>query len=284
MEPAKIGSFSPSHPPTGRFAPSPSGRMHLGNALCALLAWLFARSQGGSIVLRTEDLDPQRCRPEYALQIEEDFRWLGLDWELHTAEAPHFADGRFLYSGRCYRLKTQEREALLKTRRPSLRIHVPDGDISFQDGLLGPYTENLAKECGDFILRRSDGVFAYQMAVSCDDGAMGVTQVVRGRDLLSSTPRQIFLLRLLGYPEPQYYHIPLLLSPDGIRLSKRDKALDLGRLRERYSPEKLVGLLAFLSGLISRSEPLTPQELLSVFNPETIKREDIRLPASLYQE
>lgn len=327
MEPAKIGSFSPSHPPKGRFAPSPSGRMHLGNALCALLAWLFARSQGGSIVLRTEDLDPQRCRPEYALQIEEDFRWLGLDWdeggsrggkptsyfqsrrslfyedcleilrqkadiypcfctraELHTAEAPHFADGRFLYSGRCYRLKTQEREALLKTRRPSLRIHVPDGDISFQDGLLGSYTENLAKECGDFILRRSDGVFAYQMAVSCDDGAMGVTQVVRGRDLLSSTPRQIFLLRLLGYPEPQYYHIPLLLSPDGIRLSKRDKALDLGRLRERYSPEKLVGLLAFLSGLISRSEPLTPRELLSVFNPETIKREDIRLPASLYQE
>ncbi len=327
MEPATKESLFSSQPPKGRFAPSPSGRMHLGNALCALLAWLFARSQGGSIVLRMEDLDPQRCRPEYALQIEEDFRWLGLDWdeggsrdgqptsyfqsqrslfyencleilrqkadiypcfctraELHTAEAPHFADGRFLYSGRCYRLKAQEREALLKTRRPSLRIHVPHEDVSFQDGLLGPYTENLAKECGDFILRRSDGVFAYQMAVSCDDGAMGMTQVVRGRDLLSSTPRQIFLLRLLGYPEPEYYHIPLLLSPDGIRLSKRDKALDLGRLRERYSPKKLVGLLAFLSGLIPRSEPLTPRELLSVFNPENIKREDIRLPASLYKE
>ena len=172
-------STYPVCPPKGRFAPSPSGRMHLGNALCALLAWLFARSQGGSIVLRTEDLDPQRCRLEYALQMEEDFRWLGLDWdeggslggeateyfqsrrsafyencleilrqkveiypcfctraELHAAQAPHFSDGRFLYSGRCYHLTEEQREVLAKSRRPALRIHVPKEIISFQDGLL----------------------------------------------------------------------------------------------------------------------------------------------------
>lgn len=320
-------STYPVCPPKGRFAPSPSGRMHLGNALCALLAWLFARSQGGSIVLRTEDLDPQRCRLEYALQMEEDFRWLGLDWdeggslsgeateyfqsrrsafyencleilrqkveiypcfctraELHAAQAPHFSDGRFLYSGRCYHLTEEQREVLAKSRRPALRIHVPKEIISFQDGLLGPCLEDVSTECGDFILRRSDGVFAYQLACACDDGAMGVTQVVRGRDLLSSTPQQIYLLRLLGYPEPRYYHIPLLLSPDGIRLSKRDKALDLGELRRRYSPQELIGLLAFLCGLLPQPEPASPQELLSVFDPANIKREDIRLPVSLYSE
>lgn len=319
-------SVSPALPPKGRFAPSPSGRMHLGNALCALLAWLFARSQGGTIVLRTEDLDPQRCRMEYALQIEEDFRWLGLDWdeggsqagkatayfqsrragfyesclallrekaeiypcfctraELHAAQAPHASDGRFLYSGRCYRLSGEERKALLKARNPALRIHVPEEKVFFQDGLLGLCGEDLAAECGDFILRRSDGVFAYQLACACDDGAMGVTQVVRGRDLLSSTPQQIYLLRLLGYPPPRYYHIPLLLSPDGIRLSKRDKALDLGELRRGYSPRELIGLLAFLCGLLPQPEPASPQELLSVFDPANIKREDIRLPASLYE-
>ena len=112
----------------------------------------------------------------------------------------------------------EQREVLAKSRRPALRIHVPKEIISFQDGLLGPCLEDVSTECGDFILRRSDGVFAYQLACACDDGAMGVTQVVRGRDLLSSTPQQIYLLRLLGYPEPRYYHIPLLLSPDGIRL------------------------------------------------------------------
>ena len=312
-------------PPKGRLAPSPSGRMHLGNVFCALLAWLFARSEQGSLLLRMEDLDPQRCRLEYALQLEDDLKWLGLTWdeggsisgnpssyyqsarsglyeealralsqkapvypcfctraELHAAQAPHFADGRFLYSGRCFSLSERERESLLKTRKPALRLHVPPEEIAFTDGLLGPYRENLALECGDFILRRSDGVFAYQLAAAFDDGAMGVTQVVRGRDLLSSTPRQLYLLRLWGYPSPQYIHIPLLLSPEGVRLSKRDRALDLGVLRRSHSPEKLIGLLAQLCGLLPKAEPITPKELLSEFNPQNIKREDIRLPSSLY--
>lgn len=319
--------YTSSYPVKGRFAPSPSGRMHLGNIFCCLLAWLFARSQKGRLLLRVEDLDPQRCRLEYALQMEEDLRWLGLDWdeggsqngkpteyfqsnrsafyekalevlrskgtvypcfctraELHAAEAPHFSDGRFLYSGRCLSLSEEQRETLSKQRTPSLRIHVPEETVSFKDGLMGFYKEELQKDCGDFILRRSDGVFAYQLAAACDDGAMDMTQVVRGRDLLSSTPRQIFLLRLLGYPAPQYIHIPLLLSPKGERLSKRDKALDIGKLRRRYSPQELIGHTAFLAGLLPKPEALSPRELLSVFDPSKISKKDIILPPSLYTE
>lgn len=324
---ACLASKKISRPPKGRFAPSPSGRMHLGNVFCALIAWLSARSAQGEILLRMEDLDPQRCRLEYALQLEEDLRWLGLDWdeggsfqkaptaffqsrrsafyeealrkleaqglvypcfctraELHAAEAPHLADGTRFYSGRCFRRTPEERARLSRIRRPSLRIHVPEETISFTDSLQGMICENLARDCGDFILRRSDGVHAYQLAVVCDDGSMGVTQVVRGRDLLSSTPRQIFLARLLGFPEPDYTHIPLLLSPDGVRLSKRDKPLDLGVLRQRYTAEELIGLLAFLCGLLPKKEALSARELLGEFSLSRLCREDIRLPPSLYTE
>lgn len=309
----------------GRFAPSPTGRMHLGNAFCALLAWLSARSQGGSLLLRMEDLDPQRSRESYARVLMEDLRWLGLDWdegagvsgereelywqsrrkeeyekalamlkqqellypcfctraELHAAEAPHASDGQVIYSGRCRGLTPQERQTKEKYRRPAIRIAVPEEVISFTDGSRGVYAENLARDCGDFILRRSDGVFAYQLAVTWDDGVMGVSQVVRGSDLLSSTPRQIWLQRLWGFPQPQYYHVPLLLAPDGRRLSKRDGDLDLGALRSRIGPEELIGKLAFWAGILPREEAVTPRELTSLFGWEKVRKQDILLDGSM---
>ena len=310
----------------GRFAPSPSGRMHLGNVFCALLAWLAARSEGGSVLLRQEDLDPERCPRRYADLLEADLSWLGLDWdeggsrggphgpyyqsertplyeeacrrleglgllypcfcsraELHAAEAPHLSDGRVLYSGRCRRLTQEERRSLAARRRPAVRLMVPDEEISLVDLACGPYRENLARECGDFLVRRSDGVFAYQLAVVVDDALMGVTQVVRGRDLLDSTPRQLYLYRLLGYEPPAFGHIPLLLDPAGSRLSKRDAALDLGALRERFSPQELLGVLACAGGLLDRPQPVAARELIPLFAWEKLPRGDVRLPAFLWE-
>ena len=294
----------------GRFAPSPSGRMHLGNVFSALMAWLSVRSAGGTMVLRIEDLDPDRCRPEYAEQLKDDLRWLRLDWdteqtpqsrrteayrerferlremglvypcycsrgELHAASAPHASDGNVIYAGTCRDLTEEERAA--KTRRPAWRLIVPDEEIAFHDGLQGEYRENLARECGDFIIRRSDGVYAYQLAVVTDDAEAGVTQIVRGRDLLSSTPRQIYLQRLLGLPTPEYYHVPLLVAPDGRRLSKREHDLDMGALRERCTPEALLGCLAQLSGLRPTAEPVTAGELAAVFSWNFAAKENITI-------
>ena len=254
---------------TGRFAPSPTGRMHLGNIFTALLAWLSVRSQGGRMLLRIEDLDPQRSRAAYAEQLRRDLGWLGLDWdgemppqstrspvyaahfakleeqgliypcycsrsELHDASAPHASDGTVLYSGACRDLTPEQRAA--KTRRPAWRVRVPDIAVSFRDGVCGPQTERLAETCGDFIVRRSDGVYAYQLAVVCDDALGSVTEVVRGSDLLGSTARQLWLFSVFGYPAPQYYHVPLLVAPDGRRLSKRERDLDIEALRTRCTP------------------------------------------------
>ena len=311
----------PGRETVGRFAPSPSGRMHLGNVFCALGAWLAARADGGRIILRQEDLDPQRCRPEYARQLEEDLRWLGLDWdeggfdgdgphgpyrqsargriyqecfdalrakglcypcfcsrgELHAAGAPHRSDGVPVYDGRCRELTVeQRREILSRGRWPAWRLRTPREEIGFADGIQGWYQENLEKDCGDFILRRSDGVWAYQLAVTADDGLMGVTQVVRGRDLLDSTPRQLYLLRLLGLPRPEYFHLPLLLAPGGRRLSKRDGDLDMGALRARFArPQVLVGRLGWMMGLLERPEPAQARELVGEFRWSRIPREDI---------
>ena len=283
---------------TGRFAPSPSGRMHLGNAFSALLAWLSIRSQGGRMLLRMEDLDPDRCRPEYLRQLREDLVWLGLDWDaespaqstrtrayaryfaelesrdlvypcycsrdqLHAASAPHARDGRVLYAGTCRNLTAAQRAA--KTKPPAWRIRVPDKTYGFTDGLFGERRENLAAECGDFIIRRADGVYAYQLAVVCDDGESGVTEVVRGCDLLDSTPRQLYLLEQLGFPPPRYIHVPLLTDTDGRRLSKRDRDLDLGALRQHKRPEEILGLLAHAAGLLERPEPVRARELVKDF-------------------
>lgn len=293
---------------TGRFAPSPSGRMHLGNIFSALLAWLSVRSCGGRMLLRIEDLDPDRCRAAYADQLRRDLEWLGLDWdeeqtaqslrteayaaqlarlcelglvypcyctrnELHAASAPHAADGTVRYAGTCRNLSPEARAA--KTRAPAWRLIVPDERIAFTDGVQGYYAQTLARECGDFIIRRSDGVFAYQLAVVTDDAAGGVSQIVRGCDLLSSTPRQIYLQRLLGFDTPAYYHVPLLLAHDGRRLSKRERDLDLQALRLRCTPEELVGGLAYLAGLLPRPEEVRAGELAADFSWSRVKRENI---------
>ena len=301
-------------PVVGRFAPSPSGRMHLGNLFSALLAWLSVRAAGGTMLLRIEDLDPDRCRPEYAEQLMDDLRWLGLDWDGEpawqskrtflyrdafdalsargltypcfctraqrlAASAPHRDNGEPVYDGRCGRLSPAERAARLETRSPAWRVRVPDRDISFTDMCRGLYTENLLRDCGDFILRRSDGVYAYQLAVVVDDGEMGVTQVVRGSDLLDSTPRQLWLQDQLGLPHPEYGHVPLLLSPSGKRLAKRDRDQELGALQERYTARELVGRLAHLAGLLPEPAPAAPQELIPLFSWDKLPKGDQTAPA-----
>ena len=294
---------------TGRFAPSPSGRMHMGNLWSCLLAWLSARSAGGGMVLRLVDLDPDRCRQEYCVQVMRDLEWLGLDWdgepvyqskrteqyrqafqsleqqgviypcfctraERLAASAPHRSDGTAVYDGRCRHLTAAEREETMKTRRPAWRVRTPEREIAFTDRLQGGYAENLARDCGDFILRRSDGVYAYQLAVVVDDADMGVTQVVRGSDLLSSTPRQLWLQERLGLPHPTYGHLPLLLAPDGRRLAKRDRDLELGWLQARFTAPELVGRLALAARLIDRPQAITPRELIPLFSWERLPRGD----------
>lgn len=297
---------------TGRLAPSPSGEMHLGNAFAALLAWLGARSEGGRVVLRLEDLDLPRCPAKYAYGVMEDFAWLGLDWdndsvwqsqrsgfydqcltalaaqglvypcycsrkELHAvteASAPHGATP--VYPGWCRDLtETRRRELEDQGRRPALRARVPDQTYALQDGLQGPYEAQLSHDVGDFILRRSDGLYAYQLAVVADDGDMGVTQVVRGRDLLPSTPQQLWLQDALGLPHPTYYHVPLLLAADGRRLSKREGDLSLKALSRDCSAPQLVGQLACWAGLLTEPRPITPQGLLPLFSWDKVRREDV---------
>ena len=194
-----------------------------------------------------------------------------------AASAPHRSDGQTIYDGRCSRLTEAEREALSQTRRPAWRVKVGQESITFCDFLYGEYKEDLKTDCGDFILRRSDGVYAYQLAVVVDDAAMGVTQVVRGSDLLSSTPRQIYLQRLLGLPEPEYGHVPLLLAADGRRLAKRDRDQELGELQSRYTAPELLGRLAHLAGLIPEPAPITAQQLVPLFSWEKLTREDLKV-------
>ncbi len=314
-----------TQPVCGRFAPSPSGRMHAGNVFCALLAWLSARSQGGRMVLRIEDLDPERCTRAYAARLEDDLRWLGLDWdegglaaggeylqsactshydaafrtleargllypcfctraELHAASAPHLSDGRVLYAGTCRGLTADEIAARAAVRPPAMRLRVPEEEVCFVDGVYGTVCENLARETGDFLLRRADGVYAYQLAVVVDDGRMGVTEVVRGSDLLSSTARQLYLYRVLGLTPPRFTHIPLLCAPDGRRLSKRDRDLDLGRIRAgSASPAPFLGQLACLAGLIDRPQSLSARELLPYYTAARLPRQNIVLSAQEYR-
>lgn len=297
----------------GRIAPSPSGYMHLGNAFSALLAWACARSAGGSFVLRFEDLDERCQNPAYVQGLLDDLRWLGIDWDgepivqtgrlrayedalmrigemaelypcfcsradLHAASAPHASDGTPLYAGTCYEMDAGQRAERAAGQRHALRLHVPDETISFVDAIQGPYAQQLVSECGDFVLRRSDEVFAYQLVCVVDDIASGITQVVRGRDLLSSTPRQILLYELLDAPVPQFAHHPLLLAPDGRRLSKRDEDTTLASLRERgVRPEAVLGYLAHLAGQVEVGECMSATELLDIFVAGKIPRDDIKL-------
>jgi glutamyl-tRNA synthetase len=288
--------------------------MHLGNVYSALLSWLSVRSQDGAWVLRIEDLDPQRSRREFARQIEDDLRWLGLDWdeyyvqsergEIYThylnvlgqkgltypcyctradimaTQAPHESDGRIVYAGTCRPKQLEEAwlnvDAHPSGRKPATRIIVPDEEISFVDAHYGEQSVNLARHCGDFVLRRADGAWAYQLAVVVDDALMGITEVVRGRDLLLSAPQQIYLYRLLGFEVPTFCHLPLLCNLTGQRLCKRDKSLDLSEIRKAgHLPEVVIGKLAFYAGIIDHAEPISAQELVSEFSWNKVPLEDI---------
>ena len=301
----------------GRFAPSPSGYLHMGNLLAMLLAWLDCRSLGGKLVFRMEDLDPARSKPVYRDALADDLRWLGLDWDegwpepdfaqsnrtaiyeeafqllrerdlvypcwcsraerLAAASAPHPGEREHDSGCRCARLSARERLALEASgRNPAWKLRCPDTEISLTDGHYGLITQNPARDVGDFIIRRADGVFAYQLAVSVDDMLMSVTRVVRGRDLLSSAPRQKWLIETLGGTVPVYCHSPLLTGGSG-KPSKRLGSLSTEVLRREMTPEALVGRLAFLSGLTETDAPVAARELLPVFSWEKIKTEDIEI-------
>lgn len=297
---------------TGRFAPTPSGRMHAGNVFSALMAWLDVRSAGGRMVLRIEDLDPRASNPRNVDLLIDDLRWLGLDWdegpyfqsrrgavyeealhtlgqkgltypcfctraELHAASAPHASDGTPVYAGTCRGLSAAEVARRAAVRPPATRLCVPHesdpaGTIEFCDLAYGPQREVLARDCGDFLVQRSDGVIAYQLAVVVDDALMGINHVVRGQDLLGSSARQIYIQRLLGYEEPAYGHVPLLVAPDGRRLSKRDRDLDLGQIRARdHTPDQLLGRLAALVGLADKGERVRADDLVTRFSWDVIR-------------
>ena len=301
--------------PVGRFAPTPSGRMHLGNVFAALIAWLSVRSRDGEMVLRMEDLDTQRTSEEYASLLRADLNWLGLDYDretppqsargrvydryfeqlremgllypcyctrsqLHSVNAPHLSDGTYVYPGTCRNLTDAQRAAM--DRKPAWRVVVPDRQWAFTDRVQGSYALNLATDCGDMVVRRADGVYVYQLAVTVDDGEAGVTEVVRGMDLLSSAPRQMYLQELFGFPHPEYGHVPMLLAPDGRRLSKRDRDLDLGQLQKWVNAETLIGTLAFSAGLIDRNEPISAKELATVFDWKKLKGDAIYLDARAF--
>lgn len=297
---------------TGRFAPTPSGRLHLGNLLCCLLAYLSSRSQGGRFLLRIEDLDVPRCPRRLSDQCIEDLRFLGFTWDepplfqserteiyqayfdklfsmgrvypcfctraqLHAAIAPNLGDRESVYSRACANLCKEEILEREKTRRPAMRLRVPDETLSFVDGHYGPVSENLALNCGDYIIRRSDGLFGYQLAVVIDDALSGVNEIVRGRDILFSTPRQMDLQRTLGFDSPAYFHIPLLMDAHGRRLAKRDKDLDLTALSKIMTPEQILGMLAYSCGVIPENKPAGLEELIRVFDWKNVKKDDIRL-------
>ena len=291
----------------GRFAPTPSGRMHLGNVFSALMAWASVRSQNGSLILRVEDLDIRAHNPQYTSLLLDDLQWLGLTWDrgpffqskrselyqdallkfkqqkllypcfcsradLHAAQAPHASDGTYVYAGTCRNLSQSERKELSSHKIPATRIHVPNKIYAFEDKVYGSTSQNLAESCGDFIVQRADGVFAYQLAVVVDDADMGITEVVRGSDLLSSTPRQLYLQDVLGLSHLTYAHLPLLVAPDGRRLSKRNHDLDLGVLRSQgKTPEEILGFLAYCVGLTEENEPLSAVQIANRFSWETLR-------------
>lgn len=289
----------------------------MGNARSFLLAWLQARSAGGRILLRIEDLDQERAVPGADAGIVRDLRWLGLDWdneltpeyyqsnrfdlyraalaelksrdllypcycsrkELREAmSAPHNPGNR--YPGTCRDLTPELREEKARSKEPALRFRVESGTIvDFQDLVVGPVHADVEQETGDFIIARADGVPGYQLAVVLDDIAMGVTHVLRGDDLLDSTPRQILLYRAFDAQPPVYAHVPLVLSYEGVRLAKRHGAVSLEELRDAgHSPEKIVGWLAWSCGLRPSPEPVAAVELVADFAIEKLRTEPTSLP------
>lgn len=325
--------------PRGRLAPSPTGRMHLGNAYAFLMAWLSVRGQGGTLVLRMEDIDPERSKPVFAEGILDDLDWLGLTWdegpdkggpcapytqserleryaalledlknrglvypcyctrkELRMlASAPHVGDEGAPYPGTCRTLDAVRCAALEKSgRKASLRLNTEAAEqalagaggtagqglaLHFSDRVLGEQRYTLRDCGGDFALRRSDGVIAYQLAVVADDADMGITEVVRGDDLLLSTPRQLLLFKLFGREAPCYAHVPLLHDATGERLAKRHKALEIAVLRKTgVSPEAITGYLGWLAGFLKKPEPARPRDLLPGFSLSALRERHMKTP------
>ncbi len=305
----------------GRFAPTPSGKMHLGNARTALLSWLHMRSLGGEFILRMEDIDTARSRKEWAELALTDLRWLGLDWDegpdiggpyapytqserleryeaafrqleakgslypcycsradiLAAVSAPHGLSSEGpAYAGTCRHLTPAERATRGLHKEPSLRFALPEGqEVIFTDGIAGPQTFPPGSG-GDFVIRRADGLYSYQLSVVVDDADMLITDVLRGSDLLDSTPRQILLCEALGLEIPEFLHVPLLNGPDGKRLAKRHGGIAISAHRESGTPpERLVGWLAYVSGLIDRPQPVSASELIDSFDLALIPREPI---------
>lgn len=305
-----------------RFAPSPTGDLHLGGAWTALAAWTLARRAGGAFVLRIEDLDAPRVVAGAAARLLDDLRWLGLDWDEgpdvggshapytqsqritiyedalarldsagrtyrcdcsraeieRSASAPH-AGEETIYSGRC-----RDRGERRLQRTPAVRTRLPEGaSLCVEDRVQGPVTQRLDRDVGDFVLRRSDGVFAYQLAVVVDDTSMEISDVVRGVDLLASTPRQVWLAQALGVAVPRYHHVGLVTEPDGTRLAKRDRALTVRKLRDAgVSSKELIGVLAHGLGLAPTADPVAPQVLARSLRGELIfRRQSWAIPEAL---
>lgn len=315
---AERGERFQGHPHRGRYAPSPTGPLHLGNIRTALIAWLQARLSGAGFVMRMEDLDENRALEGCDQEIYENLHWLGLDWdegpevggpcgpytqserkEFYQAALDYLEEGEqvfrcycsrkdireassaphkreIIYPGTCRELSREDEAEVQKQkpdRKPSYRIRADDDIIEFEDQIAGAFAQHLAHEVGDFVLRRTDEFFAYQLAVVVDDYLMGITDVVRGEDLLDSTARQIWLYRKLGCPEiPDFWHVPLMTDEEGNRMSKRDGSLSLAQLRkEGATPEQVVGRLAASVGWVEEGTEISASALLDKTDLDAIR-------------
>lgn len=297
-----------------RLAPSPTGTLHLGNALTFVVNWALARRLGWRVVLRIEDLDRSRVREGAADEAVAVLGWLGLDWDdgpikqsddlspyrqaleqlraagllypcdatrkeiAESASAPHTSDGQTRYPGinrpPAGPLAEASREVrdVLGDDAFAWRVMVPDGEVAFVDEVLGPQSVNVQQQVGDFALATKAGLPAYQLAVVVDDARQGVTDVVRGDDLLMSTPRQIVLYRLLGLEAvPRYWHLPLVTGADGRRMAKRHDSVRLTTHMEAGIPgERIVGLLAKWAGLTDQRQPMSPRDFAARLDPDRL--------------
>ena len=304
-----------SSAPVGRLAPSPTGAQHVGNARTYLIAWLSARARGGTVRLRIEDIDIWRNKPNAVAEALADLRWLGLDWDgdvvvqssllpahetalaelkrmelvypctctradiANAASAPHADHEGPTYPGSCARRRAADADAL--TRPFAWRFRVTDSP-AFADSFRGSTQVDLQQLGGDFVVWRSAKVPAYQLAVVTDDAAAGVTEVIRGDDLVSSTPRQLLICRALGLAPPSFAHVPLVVGEDGKRLAKRHGDTRLSDLRQRgVTAEALVGLLAWSCGWRPTGEPIPARELIPLFHLDAIPRDPFVLTAEL---
>jgi glutamyl-tRNA synthetase len=304
----------------GRLAPSPTGFLHLGHARTFLVAYWIARKEGGVLRMRVEDLDADRSSSRFVDAALSDLAWLGLDWDgpvllqsdglerlnaaveslierglayycvctrsdlRNSQTAPQQGDTELRYAGTCRgRFGSLEAARRASGREPGVRLVVPEGAVTIEDMIFGPVTNDVAKEVGDFSIARRGGQPAYQLAVVVDDHAEGVTDVVRGADLLSSAARQWHVRRALGLPEPRYFHVPLVLDAEGRRLAKRADDLSLRELREGGTDPRAIVAWAAQSAGLEVPERVTPREALAAFDLERLPRSPVRLSAAVVE-